>query len=129
VDLQAQGATVYRGEQVVSADLLKAVAAALDTQSAPQTARLVPFFGPTLGGEARLVEVLGLDLGRALLGGISFAWARPFRSYENVHTHVLVDKVFDRGANRFGVVIAEFSDAQGSLIQRQAATFIERGNS
>jgi hypothetical protein len=129
VDLEAQGATVYRGERVVSTALLEAVTAALDTESAAETARLVPFFGPTLDGEAHLVEVLGLDLSRALLGGVSYEWERPFRSDESVRAHVVVDKVFDRGSNRFGVVVAEFSDAEGALIQRQAATFIERGTS
>ena len=129
MDLEAQGATVYSGEQVVSVDLLEAVAAALDTESASETARLVPFFGPTLNGEAHLVDVLGLDLGRALLGGVSYAWVRPFRADESVHTDVVVDKVFDRGSNRFGVIVAEFSDVEGALIQRQTATFIERSDS
>ena len=38
-------------------------------------------------------------------------------------------KVFEyrKGANQFGVVVAEFTGADGALVQRQSVTFIERG--
>jgi acyl dehydratase len=120
VNLEALGAAVHRGEQVVPGDLRNAITAAMSTQSALDTAGLVPFLGPAVGGGTHPVNVLGLDLGRALLGGISCVWARPFRSGENVRTQVVVDKVFDRDSNCSGVVVAEFSGAESSLIQRQA---------
>jgi acyl dehydratase len=126
VKLEAQGSTIYRGDEVVSTRRLNRLAAALGTESAEQTARLVPFFGPTMAGETHVVDILGLDLNRALLGGLSYEWARPFREGETVRAEVVVARVFDKGSNRFGVVVAEFSDGEGALIQRQSATFIER---
>lgn len=125
--LEAEGTCIYRGEEVVDTHRLDAVASALGSDSSEETAHLVPFFGPTMAGETHFVEALGLDLSRALLGGISYEWARPFRDGETVGAEVFIDKVFDKGANRFGVVVAEFTDGEGTLIQRQAATFIERG--
>lgn len=125
--LEAEGSTVYRGEEVVDARRLEGLAWALGSASGEETARLVPFFGPTMAGETYFVDVLGLDLSRALLGGISYEWARPFRDGETVQAQVVIDKVFDKGSNRFGVVVAEFTDGDGALIQRQSSTFIERG--
>lgn len=123
---EAAGALVHEGQVTISADHQDAVARAIGTPSAVDTASLVPFFGPTVAGEGRFQEVIGLDLSRALLGGIGFEWERPFRRGETVGVKVFVDKVFDKGANRFGIVIAEFRDGDGVLIQRQSATFIER---
>lgn len=125
--LEAEGSTVYRGEEVVETHRLNGLAWALGSASAEETAHLVPFFGPTIAGETHFVDVLGLDLSRALLGGITYEWVRPFRDGEVVETHVVIDKVFDKGSNRFGVVVAEFTDGDGALIQRQSSTFIERG--
>jgi acyl dehydratase len=125
--LEAQGATVHAGEVVVSDARLGDLITALGTASAEQTATLVPFFGPTVAGETQFVDVLDLDLNRALLGGLSFEWARPFRMGETVKVNVFIDKVFDKGSNRFGVVVAEFHDADQQLVQRQCSTFIERG--
>ncbi len=125
--LEAQGATVHDGQEVISPARLDDLARALATSSAAETAALVPFFGPTVGGETHFVDVLGLDLSRALLGGLSYQWTRPFRSGETVGVKVFIEKVFDKGSNRFGIVVAEFSAGDGSLIQRQSSTFIERG--
>lgn len=122
VRLEAQGSSVYRGEKVVSG---ARIAEALGSAHSEQTALLVPFFGPTMAGDAHFIEVLALDLSRALLGGVSYEWVRPFREGETVQVEVSVDKVFDKASNRFGVVVAEFSDSGGALIQRQTATFIE----
>jgi acyl dehydratase len=124
---EAQGASIHRGVEVVSAKRLAGLAMALNSASSAETAHLVPFFGPTIAGEAHFVDVLGLDLSRALLGGLSYDWVRPFREDETVDVEVFVDKVFDKGANRFGVVVTEFKDSDGALVQRQSATFIERG--
>jgi hypothetical protein len=127
VKLEAEGSTVYRGKEVVDTHRLNGLAWALGSASAEETARLVPFFGPTMAGETHFVDVLGLDLSRALLGGITYEWVRPFRDGETVESRVVIDKVFDKGSNRFGVVVAEFTDGDGALIQRQSSTFIERG--
>jgi acyl dehydratase len=127
VKLEAQGASVHRGAEVVSTQRLAGLAMALDSSSSAETAHLVPFFGPTIAGETHFVDVLGLDLSRALLGGLSYEWARPFHEGETVDVEVFVDKVFDKGDNRFGIVVTEFKDGHGALVQRQSATFIERG--
>jgi hypothetical protein len=121
----AAGDLVYEGEQVVSGERLHKLAEALATSSGADTATLVPWFGPTVAGEQQFVDVLGLDLSRALLGGLSYKWERPFQPDETVAVKVFIDQVFDKGTNRFGVVVAEFSDKAGALIHRQSATFIE----
>jgi hypothetical protein len=127
VRLEAEGMRVHDGQEVVSAAKLDDLARALGSPSSSESAGLVPFFGPTVAGETHFVEVLGLDLSRALLGGLDYEWVRPFREGESVGVKVFIDKVFDKGSNRFGVVVAEFSDSDGGLIQRQSSTFIERG--
>jgi acyl dehydratase len=124
--LEAEGALVFEGEEVVTADRLAKLAAALGTESAAGTATLVPWFGPTVAGEQQFVEILGLDLSRALLGGLAYRFERPFVAEETVTVKVFVEKVFDKGSNRFGLVAAEFTDKAGVLVQRQSATFIER---
>jgi acyl dehydratase len=124
--LDAEGATVHEGQEVISEAGLAELASTLGTTSGAQTATLVPFFGPTVAGETRFVDVLGLDLSRAMLGGLTYEWVRPFRAGETVAVKIFIDKVFDKGSNRFGVVVAEFHDAERQLIQRQYSTFIER---
>lgn len=125
--LAAEGATVHEGEAVISEARLGDLARALGTPSGAETATLVPFFGPTVAGETRFVDVLELDLSRALLGGLSFEWTRPFRAGETVKVKVFIDKVFAKGSNCFGIVVAEFLDDENQIIQRQSSTFIERG--
>jgi acyl dehydratase len=124
--IDAQGATVSEGQEVISEARLTEFAAILGTTSGAETATLVPFFGPTVAGEKKFVEVLGLDLSRAMLAGVNYEWVRPFEAGETVAVNVFIDKVFDKGSNRFGVVVAEFRDQAQQLIQRQSSTFIER---
>lgn len=121
----AAGTIVYEGEEIVSAGQLRKVAEAIDTPAGAETATLVPWFGPTVAGEKQFVEVLDLDLSRALLAGLGYEWTRPFSADESVAVRVVIDKVFDKGTNRFGVVVTEFEDKTGQLIHRQTATFIE----
>ncbi|WP_019874016.1 FAS1-like dehydratase domain-containing protein [Sporichthya polymorpha] len=123
--VDAAGTLVYEGEEIVSATQLRKLAEAIDTPAATETATLVPWFGPTVAGEKQFVEALDLDLSRALLAGLSYEWVRPFVADESVAVRVLIAKVFDKGTNRFGVVVTEFSDKSGQLIHRQNATFIE----
>ena len=121
----AAGTVVYEGEETVGAGQLRKLAQAIDSPSSDATATLVPWFGPTIAGEGQFVDALDLDLSRALLAGLSYEWTRPFRPEETVAARVVIDKVFDKGSNRFGVVLTEFSDQAGELIHRQTATFIE----
>jgi acyl dehydratase len=127
VRLEASGAVVHEDKEVITPLRLSNLASALGTPNGRETAALVPFFGPTVAGETHFVDVLGLDLSRALLGGLSYEWKRPFQAGETVAVRVFVEKVFDKGSNRFGHVVAEFTDQDGELVQRQSATFIERG--
>jgi acyl dehydratase len=122
----AKGSVLCEVREVVSAARLRALARAIGTDSGEQTASLVPFFGPTVGGEGTVVDGLGLDLSRALLGGVAYEWKRPFRPDETVTVRVTVDDVYARGRNQFGVVVAEFRDDDDELVQRQTTTFVER---
>jgi hypothetical protein len=125
----AKGAVLFEGEQHVSTEKLNNLTAAIGTGDASGTATLVPFFGPTIGGESTVTDPHGLamDLSRALLAGLTYEWNRPFARGERVHVRVVVDDVHTKGSNVFGVVAAEFTDADGNLVHRQTATFIERG--
>lgn len=122
----AKGTVLYDGDQVVATHRLRSMATALASDHADQTATLVPFFGPTVGGERTVVDGLGMDLSRTLLGSVSYEWHRPFAPEETVHVRVNVDDVYTKGSNHFGVVVAEFRDGHGRLIQRQSTTFVER---
>lgn len=123
----AKGATLAEEDLTVSADVLTALERALGSTSGADTATLVPWFGAVIGGESIVVDGLGLDLSRGLLAGIDYEWRRPFAAGETVHARVVVEDVFRKGANQFGVLVAEFTDADGALVQRQSVTFIERG--
>lgn len=127
--LTAQGLVVHEGELLISEAHLGDVARAIGTPSGTASAALVPYFGPTIAGETEFVELLGLDLSNALLGGLNYEWRRPFRAGEKVHVRVFIEQVYDRGNNRFGVVVAEFIDSAGVVVQLQSATFIEQGAS
>jgi hypothetical protein len=127
--LEAQGAVVYEGRQEVAPQRLQDLSRALGSGSAGETATLVPFFGPTVADMDAFVDVLGLDLDRALLGGLGYDWRRPFRPAEVVDVSVTIESVVEKGSNRIGVVVAEFRGSDGEVIQRQSATFIERSSS
>jgi acyl dehydratase len=125
---EAKGTTLAEEDLTVSAPVLGALEKTLGTSSAAGTATLVPYFGAVIGGESTAVDGLGLDLSRALLAGIDYEWHRPFRTNETVHARVVVEDVYTKGANQFGVLTAEFTDTGGALVQRQKVTFIERGS-
>lgn len=127
--LEAEGQAVFDGQVQISEAKLDDLGRALGSASAAETSTLVPLFGPTVAGETQFVDVLGLDLAKALLGGLAYDWVRPFIVGEIVTTKVFIDKVFDKGTNRFGIVVAEFRDSSDALVQRQTATFIEAGAS
>ncbi|HVW45132.1 MAG TPA: MaoC family dehydratase N-terminal domain-containing protein [Amycolatopsis sp.] len=125
---EAKGTTLAEEDLTVSAPVLGALEKALGTASAAGTARLVPYFGAVVGGESTAVDGLGLDLSRGLLAGIEYEWHRAFRPDETVHARVVVEDVYTKGGNQFGVLAAEFTDADGAPVQRQKITFIERGS-
>jgi acyl dehydratase len=125
----AEGSVLVESEEVISARRLDALSTTLGTASAAQTATLVPFFGPTVAGESTVVDGLGMDLSRTLLGGLGYRWVRPFVVGEHVRCRVIVEQVYERGSNTFAVVTTDFTDPSGALIQRQTATFIERAAS
>lgn len=123
----AKGRTIVEGERRIEPVKLEELALAIGTETAAESSRLVPFFGPTIAGDQRLVEVLDLDLSRALLAGQAWEWERPFVSGETVGVHLYVEDVFAKGDNTFAVVVSEFRGTDGELIQTQRTTFIERG--
>jgi hypothetical protein len=106
---------------------LDELAAAIDSPTAAETATLAPFFGPSILGDGPIVDFLGIDLSRALLGSLDYLWERPFRPDELVRVEVVVEDVFEKSGMRFVVVRSDFTDETGNLIQTQRATFIERG--
>jgi hypothetical protein len=124
----AKGTTLLQQHLMVSTTALSALELSLGSPSAPGTARLVPYFAATIGGESTAVDGLGLDLSRALLAGLEYEWRRPFLAEEEVQVRVVVDDVYMKGTNQFGVISAEFTGADGALVQRQKVTFIERGS-
>src|SRR5688572_13612489 len=82
VNLTAAGTTLVDEEVEVAEATLAAVASALGSTSAYDTATLVPFFAPMIQGDAALVRGLGVDYSKLLLGGLSYEWHRPFRPGE-----------------------------------------------
>lgn len=127
MNVSAKGQELVSLEQRVEPGKLAELAAAIGTDSGEDTARLTLYFGPTVAGEQRLIDVLGLDLSRALLAGQAYEWARPLVAGETVAIRVVVADVYEKGTNTFGVVSTEIHDSSGELVQRQHTTFIERG--
>ena len=125
----AKGAVLYEGDKLVDPSRLAELQEAIGTSTAAKTARLVPFFGPTAGGEELVTSPsgLGLDLSRGLLGGLTYEWARAYDPGETVHVRITVEDLYTKGRNTFAILASEFTDSEGNLIQRQTATFIERG--
>ena len=78
-----------------------------------QTATLVPFFGPSIQGEAFVRDRLDIDMSRALMAGIGYEWRRPFEVGETVDITLLVEDIYDKGGNTFAIVATEFRDAAG----------------
>ncbi|MCF7550893.1 MaoC family dehydratase N-terminal domain-containing protein [Pseudonocardia sp. WMMC193] len=127
MDESAKGRTLVEVDLTLTPEVLGRLTAALGGASGRGTETLVPSFAATVGGESTVVDGLGLDLSRALLGGLGYEWARPFTPGETVHVRVVVEDVYSKGANQFGVVGAEYTAADGALVQRQSITFVERG--
>lgn len=98
----------------------------LGTPSAAQTARLNPFFGPTVVGEARFVKALELNLDRALLAGHAIECQRPFVPEETVHVQMRLADYSEKNGMQFGTIETRFSTPMGEEIQLQTTTFIER---
>ena len=124
-----KGQTLFEVERTIDELKLDELTTALATESAPETATLVPFFGPTIPGELLFVERLEMDLSRALLGGISYQWERPFRPGEKVSVKVFVEDLYEKSNLQFAIVTSEFRDADDAVIQVHKATFIEQGAS
>lgn len=97
-----------------------------DTPSALQTATVGLFFGPTVVGYRSFVEAVGLDLGRALLGGHELSWSRPFNAEEPVVAEMSMVDHSEKNGMEFGIFETRFSTPGGELIQSQRTTFIER---
>ena len=127
MNLDVIGQKIVDAEIVVDPHRLADLAAALGTESADETALLVPFFAATAAGQESVIGPLELDLSRALQGGQAFEWHRPFRVGETVRLQVEVADLYEKNATQYATVIAEFRDADGALIQRQRTMFIERG--
>jgi hypothetical protein len=126
MDLESAGRVVHEAELRVDAGKLQELEAAIGTPSSGATASLVLWFGATIGGDDRLVAALGMDLSRALLSGHRYDWVRAFAPGETVRARLVIDKVFEKGSNHFAVLLAEFRATDGSLIQSQQTTFLER---
>jgi hypothetical protein len=98
----------------------------LGTPSAADTARLVPFFGPCVCGEARFVEALGLNLERALLGAHAVEFERPFVPDEPLNVEMRLADYSEKNGMQFGTIETRFTTPMGEEIQVQTTTFIER---
>lgn len=127
MDLSLKGQTLFEVQRVVAPGKLEELAAAIDTASGADTASLVPYFGPTLPGEEFVRDKLAIDLTRTLMAGISYEWCRPFVPGETVDVRLYVEDAYEKSGSEFAVVATEFHDRVGELIQRQRATFIQRG--
>jgi acyl dehydratase len=121
-----KGEVLFEGRRCIDAFKLEELATALGTSSAADTATLVPYFGPTVVGEEPFVDALEVDFARALLGGISYRWERPFRPGELIDIRLWVEDMYRKGNLQFAVVTAEFRDPAGAMVQVQRATFIEQ---
>lgn len=120
------GQKIVDTDVVVDPERLRRLSAAIGTDSASDTALLVPFFAATAAGQDSVIGPLGLDLSRGLQGGQAFEWHRPFRVGETVRLQVVVADLYEKNATQFATVLAEFRGADGELIQRQRTMFIER---
>lgn len=120
------GQKIVEVDLVVDPERLRRLSAAIGTDSASDTALLVPFFAATAAGGDSVIGPLGLDLSRGLQGGQAFEWHRPFRVGETVRLQVVVADLYEKNATQFATVLAEFRGADGELIQRQRTMFIER---
>ena len=126
MNLGTLGQVIADVELVVDEARVRQLARAIGTPTAMDTALRVPFFGATAAGQDTVVAPLDMDLSRALQGGQSYEWHRPFRLGETVHVVVTVEDILDKGTMHHATVLSEFRGADGALIQRQRTTFVER---
>jgi hypothetical protein len=120
------GKTLLRTKTRAHAVKIAELSTLLGTASATQTARMVPFFGPTVAGEAAFVEALGLNLSRALLAGHELEFERPFEPDEPVEVELILAEYSEKNGMQVGTIESKFCTPEGQLIQRQKTTFIER---
>lgn len=121
-----KGQVLLRTRTMAHAVKLAELAAALGTPTADQTARLLPFFGPTIAGEAAFVEALGLRLERALLGGHAVSFQRPFVPDEPIEVEMRLADYSEKNNMQFGTIETRFNTPMGEEVQVQTTTFIER---
>jgi hypothetical protein len=121
-----KGKVLVKTQTRAHAVKIEELAALLGTPSAEQTARLVPFFGPTVVGEAKFVAALGLNLDRALLGGHAIEFQRPFVPDEAVEVEMRLADFSEKNGMQFGTIETRFTTPFGEEIQLQTTTFIER---
>jgi hypothetical protein len=126
MNLDTLGQVIVDTELVVEEQRVRQLAAAIGTPTAMDTALRAPFFGPTAAGQESVVGPLNMDLSRALQGGQSYEWHRPFRLGETVRCTITIEDILDKTTLHLATVLAEFRDSDGELIQRQRTTFIER---
>lgn len=126
MNVAMKGRTLYEARLAVEPIKLEELAVALGTETAAETATLVPFYGPTVAGEHLVVEQLEISPERALLAGISYEWNRPFESREPVDIRLWIRDVYEKHELMFAVLGTDIRSPAGDLIQTQTATFIER---
>jgi hypothetical protein len=123
---EMKGQTLLTLDTKAHAVKLAEMEALLGTPTARETARLALFFGPTVAGEARFVEAVGLNLDRALLGGHEIAARRPFVPDEPVRIEMKLADCSEKNGMQFGTIETRFATPAGEEIQTQRTTFIER---
>jgi hypothetical protein len=121
-----KGQVLVKTETRAHAVKMAELEAMLGTPSAAQTSRLALFFGPTVAGESRLVEALGLRLDKALLGGHAIEIQRAFVPDEPLVVEMRLADFSEKNGMQFGTVETRFSSPFGEEIQVQTTTFIER---
>lgn len=126
MNLDTLGTVIVDTELVVDEARVQQLVKAIGTPTALETALRTPFFGPTAAGQYSVVGPLEMDLSRALQGGQSYEWHRPFRIGETVRLTVTIEDILDKTTLHLATVLAEFRGLDGELIQRQRTSFIER---
>ncbi|WP_151448238.1 FAS1-like dehydratase domain-containing protein [Lacisediminimonas profundi] len=126
MDGDKKGQVLLRTRTRAHAVKIAEMEAMLGTPSASETARLVPFFGPTVAGEAAFVKALGLRLERALLGGHAIEFQRPFVPDELLDVELRLADYSEKNGMQFGTIETRFVTPMGEEIQVQTTTFIER---
>ncbi len=123
----AKGEVLIRANLVAHRVKLEELARALGgTPTAPTTAAIGLFFGPTIAGEKAFVDAIKLDLTRALLGGHEVSWSRPFRADERIVATLEMVSHSEKSGMEIGVFETKFATPSGESIQVQRTTFIER---